>query len=402
MAIDAVKRRAKGDHALRWRPDKGLFQMEVMLPRGPGETKRPRRTLYGKTENEVWQKLADLKANGGGTLTPPARTKVADFMAGWLDAAEQRVKPRTIESYRWAWSHARDVIGPVRFDQFTRKTALQLFEALERGGASANTIRHVARVMQTAFEAAIAESVYNGDNGGNPFRMVATKKPRHQVARGRALSVAEAKRFIAAAREDDLEAAWILGLTAGLRIGEMFGLKWADVDLKKRTIFVQRQAQYVVTKTREIDDAGEPVREGKVVVVDLKTADSLRLLPIGQLAVDAMKRRKAAARTENSEWVFPSAKRTTPISPNNARRRNFAETVARAKITGSLTPHDLRHTMNSLGGAAGIGEKVRSERMGHADSTITRRVYTHTIDGQAREAATKIDQILSATTACRR
>jgi integrase len=82
------------------------------------------------------------------------------------------------------------------------------------------------------------------------------------------------------------------------------------------------------------------------------------------------------------------------MNPNNARRRNFADVVAAAGVDGKLTPHDLRHSMNSLADAVGIPEKVRSERLGHADSAITRTTYTHTIDGQAREAATKIDELL--------
>ena len=56
-------------------------------------------------------------------------------------------------------------------------------------------------------------------------------------------------------------------------------------------------------------------------------------------------------------------------------------------------PSPLRNTTNSPGGADGIGEKAWSERMRHVDNTITRRVYTQTIDRQACEAATKIDEL---------
>jgi integrase len=235
--------------------------------------------------------------------------------------------------------------------------------------------------MQSALQDAIADGVYAGVN---PFTLVAKQKPKHKVERGRALSVDESVRFIAAARNDRLEAAWILGLTAGLRIGEMFGLQWTDVDLERGTIFVQRQALFV---------------DGKLLIDDLKTADSLRLLPIGDLAVGALRRRKDAASGEvPSIWVFPSANPQTPVNPNNARRRNFLDVLAAAKIDGKLTPHDLRHSMNSLADAVGGPEKVRSERLGHADAAITRTTYTHTIDGQARDAATKLDELLRAST----
>ena len=202
-----LRRRTKGDHALRWRPDKGLFQLEAELPRAPGE-RRQRRTVYGKTEVNARRKLADLIAKGGGTIAPIVHVRVSEYVERWLLTLGGRLKPKTLDSYEWAWGHAKPIIGNIRFDQFTRKTALQLFEALESAGAGANTVRHVARVMQTAFESAIAESAYDGDHGGNPFKMVAPKKPQHRTEKGRALSVAEAQQFIKAAREDDLEAAW--------------------------------------------------------------------------------------------------------------------------------------------------------------------------------------------------
>jgi integrase len=224
---------------------------------------------------------------------------------------------------------------------------------------------------------AIADGSYVGLN---PFTLVQKHKPKHRVERGRALSVDESLRFIAAARNDRLEAAWILGLTAGLRIGEMFGLQWSDVDFLRRTIHVQRQALFV---------------EGHLVVDELKTANSSRLLPLGDLAMAALERRRTATASEaESLWVFASANPNMPVNPNNARRRNFGDVVKAANIAGKLTPHDLRHSMNSLANAVGIPEKVRSERLGHADSAITRTTYTHTIDGQAREAAIRIDELL--------
>ena len=369
-------RRAKGKGALHFRPDKGLWVFEVQLPPGAGG-KRRRRVFYGKTEAEAKRKAADATARGGGSLFEVDRTTLADYITPWLNRAEKRLRPKTVESYRWAWRHAGPLIGGIRLDRFERTHVVDLYSELERAEESANTIRHVAKVMQTALTDAISDGEYKG---ANPFMLAARKKPRHKAERGRALSIAEAQRFILAAAHDRLEAAWLLGLTAGLRIGEMFGLQWSDVDLEQRTVFVQRQALLV---------------NGRVDIGNVKTSDGQRLLPIGDLLLEALMRRRDAAKAEpNSMWVFPSVDPTSPVSPNNARRRNFVDTKARAGIAGSFTPHDLRHTFNSIGNAAGITEKVRSELMGHADSAITRTVYTHTIDGQARAAVFAIDSLL--------
>ena len=371
-----VTRRPKGRGALHFRADKSLWVFEVQLPPGPGG-KRRRRVFYGKTEAEAKRKAADATARCGGSLAEVDRTTLADYIAPWLDRAAQRLRPKTVESYRWAWSHAGPLIGGIRLDRFERTHVVDLYRELERANESANTIRHVAKVMQTALTDAISDGEYKG---ANPFMLAARKKPRHKAERGRALSIAEAQRFILAAQDDRLEAAWLLGLTAGLRIGEMFGLQWIDVDFSQKTIFVQRQALLV---------------NGRVDIGDVKTSDGQRLLPTGDLLLAALTRRRDAAKAEpDSIWVFPSADPASPISPNNARRRNFVDTRIRAGIVGSFTPHDLRHTFNSIGNAAGITEKVRSELMGHADSAITRTVYTHTIDGQAREAVDRVDAML--------
>jgi integrase len=362
---------------MHFRADKNLWQFEAELPRG-SDGKRRKRVVYGRTELEVRTKVADLVARGGGSLRPVDPTRISDFAEKWLTRCDAQLAPKTAESYRWAWGHASPIVGGVRFEKFDRETALTLFSELGRRDASPNTIRHVARVMQTLVQDAIAEGVLKGEN---PFKIVASRKPKHKPEKGRALSVAEARRFLEAARDDRLEAAWILGLTAGLRIAEIFGLQWADFDASARAIHVRRQAVVV---------------GGKILIQEFtKTEDSLRLLPLGPLAVAALKRRAKVASTEpTSLWIFPGLNPLQPVNPTNARRRNFAETVKRALIAGKFTPHDLRHTMNSLADSVGVTEKVRSERMGHADSAITRAVYTHTIDGQARDAAAKIDSLL--------
>ena len=367
------KRREKGEGALHFRKDKGLWQYEAELSRG-ADGKRRRRVIYARTEKELKRKIADAKARGGGVLQPVVMTRISEYVEPWLQRAEKRLKPLTAASYRWAWNHASPLIGGLRLDRFDRAHVLALFDDMERAGASANTVRHVARVMQTAIEDAIAEGVFTGLN---PFKLAAKQKPKHRVEKGRALTVEEARQFIEAAREDELEAAWILGLTGGLRIGEMFGLKWSDVDLQAGLASIQRQAVYV---------------DGELRVEDLKTEDSLRVIALEGIALEALQRRRDRAQTEDV-WVFPGSG-DMPMNPQNARRHNFAKTKERAKLSGNLTPHDLRHSMNSFGHAAGVPEKVMSARMGHANSQITREVYTHSIDADTRDAAIRIDTLL--------
>jgi integrase len=140
-----------------------------------------------------------------------------------------------------------------------------------------------------------------------------------------------------------------------------------------------------ISQTRFIAVRRQAVEvKGVLQITDLKTTDSQRLVPIGKLAADALQRRRDAAsiECERSIWVFPSGNPDMPASPGNPRRRSFARIVSAAHIDGDLTARDLRHTMNSIADAAGVTEKVRSERLGHADSQITKMVYTQPLTGK--------------------
>jgi integrase len=214
-------------------------------------------------------------------------------MEHWLAAAKRRVRPRSYESYEWCWGWVSPLVGGVRLEKFDRSTVLGLIADLESKGASANTVNHCLRVMAGVFVDAIADGVYVGLN---PYTLVTKQKPKHVVERGRALSIDECQSLLEAAKEDRLEAMWVLALTAGLRIGELCGLQWPDIDFEARTVDVVRQIVYVDNHPTESD---------------LKTTNSRRLLPLGQRAIDALERRKEKTATSpvdrESIWLFPSS-----------------------------------------------------------------------------------------------
>lgn len=226
----------------------------------------------------------------------------------------------------------------------------------------------------------------------NPFALPRGDKPKHKTEPGRALTIDECKRFKAAARHDRLEAAWIIGLNTGMRIGEIFGLQWDDVNFETMTISVRRQ----VTTPR-----GGPI-EIRPLKTDAGRDSPRETTPIGPDTLAALQRRlaAAAAKEKPSVWVFASTNPENPTSPHNARTRSFDKIFVAAQIKvsakntrpGPFTPHDLRHTMNSIGAAARISDQVLSERSGHANSTITRR-YTHTYADQQRDAADSIEAL---------
>lgn len=176
--------------------------------------------------------------------------------------------------------------------------------------------------------------------------------------------------LLAAASGDRLEALYVLAVTTGMRIGEMFGLKWSDVDLEVGTVQVRR--------TVAADGAINPP----------KTNSSKRTIRLSKLASLALRRHPRTA-----EWVFPSAA-GTPIGICNFHKNSWKRLLKRAGLPPTRF-HDLRHAAATLMLSRGVPVKVVSEMLGHADVSTTLSIYAHVLPDMQESAADAMDDILS-------
>lgn len=200
--------------------------------------------------------------------------------------------------------------------------------------------------------------------------------PRPQRRRQRVLGRAEIERLLGAcAPRDRLMIATVL--YTGLRISELLGLVWYDVDFAAGVIHVRAQLSRA--------HRGAPARR-----VAPKTAASVRDVPlVPQLAnqLNAHKQRSSFARGE--DWVFATA-RGTPYGHRNVSRRCLGRAAKRAGLNDDGWPplrfHDLRHTFTShLIVDLGLDPAQVSRMLGHARITITLDIYTHVFE-DARHA----------------
>jgi integrase len=146
---------------------------------------------------------------------------------------------------------------------------------------------------------------------------------------------------------------------AGLRIGELTALRWADVDLAS----------------------------GRLTVRAAKTAAGVRVVDLLPVLHDELAAHKANSSSAGpGVFVFATAAGTEP-KQDNIRRRAMDAAVANAnaKLTESgapplpdgLTPHKLRHTFASVLVATGVDPGTVMDQLGHADPAFTLRVYRH-------------------------
>ncbi|SDE86555.1 tyrosine-type recombinase/integrase [Terriglobus roseus] len=178
---------------------------------------------------------------------------------------------------------------------------------------------------------------------------------------------------------EPVRTAFLIAAVMGMRRGEIFGLKWADVDFERAILHVRRSY---------VDGVEGPP----------KTDSSRRPLPIPQQALEAFKAWKAKATyTSSSDWVFASnvSFGKQPYWPGTLWRRNVAPAIERAGITKpKLGWHTLRRSYASLLLSSGVSLRVSMELMRHSTPDMTLGTYAQTVGNEKRDAGSKIASLL--------
>jgi integrase len=161
-----------------------------------------------------------------------------------------------------------------------------------------------------------------------------------------------------------------LAILSGLRRGELFALRWRDVDLHMRTLSVR-----------------EAVYDGQFSTP--KTAAGMRRIPLSDVAVELIREWQRRAGEEPLDGLVFATRTGKAISPNNVLRRAIFPTC-----DASGLPHatwlTFRRTYSSWSHDKGVPGKVVAQLMGHANVDTTLNVYTQVLDGSVRAAAEKI------------
>ena len=173
----------------------------------------------------------------------------------------------------------------------------------------------------------------------------------------------------------------------GLRQGEALGLRWQDVDFERGTLGVVMQVQRI---------------EGQLTLVELKTRESRRTLCLPSVAVQSLRdhrvrqleeRLSAGDRWQDHGLVFCTS-RGTPICAVNLSRE-YHRLLKRTGIR-RIRFHDLRHTCATLLLVQGVAPRVIMDLLGHTQISTTMDIYAHVMPDLRKEAATKMDELLTA------
>ena len=185
-----------------------------------------------------------------------------------------------------------------------------------------------------------------------------------------------------------LEALYVLAVTAGLRQGELLGLKWEDIDFERETLQVRR-ALLGSKKGDPIFGAPKTAKGKRSVKLTGKALEALR----GHRELQVTERQRLDELWQEHGLIF-TTRIGTPLNRHNLVNRSFKPLLGRAHLP-NIRFHNLRHTCATLMLSGEIHPKVVQELLGHANVTITLDTYSHVLPNMQGEAAGKMDSMLS-------
>jgi integrase len=339
------------------------------------------RYIYGKTRAAVAEKLNRALADRNGGLTYDAgNMTVGEYLNRWLnDSVRDTVRRRTWERYeQFVRVHLIPALGEIKLAKLTPAHVRGLYRDRLDSGLAPRTVLHIHR----AFSKALKQAAADGLIPRNPAAPVKPPQPRREEIQP--LNREQVRALFEAASGDRLETLYIVAVTAGLRRGELQGLKWDDLDLEAGTLQVRRTLSE--PKGGYIFEAPKSGK-GRSIRLTRRATAALRSHRKRQLE----ERMKLAGLWTDHGLVFTSGV-GTPLLGGNLNR-SFKATLRRAGLP-EVRFHDLRHTCATLLLKQGVNPKFVQELLGHADITLTLNVYSHVLPDMGDAAAGAMDDAL--------
>ena len=347
----------------------------------PGTGKQIQRSISGKTQKEVAQKLkAALAALDSGTYIAPCKMTVEEWMDVWSKQYLGGVKESTVAAYNATIrTHIKPGIGAIRLDALDTHLVQSFYNGLreptkDREAVSPKTVKNVHGVLHKALQQAVA----NGYIRFNPTNSCIL--PRIEKKELQPLDEAETKLFLDAVKGHPLELLYTITLFTGLREGEALGLTWDRVDFMRGTILISKQLQK------------EKKKGGEFRLVSLKNDKPRRITPapwVMQLFRDRKIQQYQHKEKAGAAWSNPM----NLVFTNELGGNLIPQTVVRhfKEIVSSIGRpearfHDLRHSYAVASLRSGDDIKTVQGNLGHATAAFTLDVYGH-VTNQMQEAS---------------
>lgn len=370
----------------------GRYCSQIYLGRDENG-KRQYKSVYGKSPAELKEKETAIRLQLGRGLDVLSQRDSFDTWADdWIRLKKSaKITDKQKSNYQRGvtfWKEALNgyEIGRIRADDIERPLV-----SLQEEGYAARTINFYRSTVHQIMQRAVGRVI-----SSNPVDLVQLTEPGQKAEQRRALSAEEQKWIWDTPHRGQPVA--VIMMLSGLRRGELAALTWNDVDLKERTITVNKSIEYPPNEPPRLRHLTKSAAGMRTVDIPQKLADYMAAMPKDNMLV--IHSAKGGVMTE-SAWLslWGSYMRILNIkygvrTPADLERmkksgqHKFDMTIPR------ITLHWLRHTFCTLLYLSGVDVVQACAQMGHADIATTLKIYTHLDAIHKRKSVDKLDAYL--------
>lgn len=383
-------RAAQGGGTIRQRPD-GRWEARFTVGRDPGTGKQIQRSVYGSTQKEVRQKLAQaVAALDNGDYFEPSKMTLARWVEIWLEEYTGDKKYLTVKHYKaQCRAHIVPSLGAVKLSELTTPQIQAFYNHLQREGLASKSVRNIHGILTKC----LSTAVQVGYLRNNPASAVTLPKVVKKDIQP--LTDEQVRDFLRVSAADEYEILLKVILFTGLRESEAIGLTWDCIDFKAGTVTICKQLQ-----KRPLSDGGftfAPLKNDKTRII--KPAASVIALLSRRWKEQTEQRLRAgeawqgwqSAEERKAALVFTTLTGTN-LSPQTVYN-HYKKLSAQIGAPDSRV-YDLRHTFAVLSLQNGDSVKTVQGNLGHATAAFTLDVYGHVTEEMKQASADRMEQYI--------
>ncbi|MGL5440778.1 MAG: tyrosine-type recombinase/integrase [Filifactoraceae bacterium] len=360
----------------------GKYKVIIELGRDERTGKRMRFTKEGfktKKEAKAFANIKEAELLNGLTLNT-SKMLLKDFINDWYDnhISKTDLSVNTLTGYRARInSHIIPYLGNMSLDKIKTIDIQRFYYTLVNDNKlKPNSAKRVILVLNKAFKYAIKLKLVNH----SPCDIEFFKESKETKLK--AWDESQLTEFLAYLKDTYLYAPILLTAFTGLRVGELCGLRWDNIDMEKLTLKVCEQV------------LNDKINKTLIHTSILKTSKSNRTITLPKFLEDTLKDLK-----ENNDEFVICSREGSMCNPRNLSMDFTKKLRKYIKYKNNSLPlitfHDLRHTHATILLLYGENIKVISERLGHESVKITLDTYSHVLPSMNEHTASLLNNAFS-------
>ncbi len=292
----------------------------------------------------------------------------------WQRSVKPAVKPSTYACYlTMIEKHIRGELGEVQVSALTNRRVMDFINGRQKQGLSAGTVRLLLFLLKRVVQA-------GEEMGVRPAETLYLKLPRQAGKRKEIMEWEDFHKMVCCLLNSrkSFDLGLLISLGTGIRVGELCGIRWEDIDLDAGVLKIRR----TVSRIRNVNEAQTEAVGGKTIlqIGTPKTGSSVRDIPLPRFLTERLRERFYERRFSPQTYVLTGSGRV--MEPRSVQRR-FKNLLKRCGIR-PVSVHSLRHSFASRWIEQGFDSKALSEILGHSSVKITMDIYVHSTMNQKK------------------